>query len=131
MKYNDLTRRCFEQASCAGVLAGEGVYRGAAGSRGQGTWVNFDVQVDGTRLPLTMTDVRFRAFGCPHVIAVCEWLARQAIGLELGTALPAGVTPLSLGERFELPVPKRGRLLIIEDAWLAAMRARPSAGAAP
>ena len=35
-------------------------------------------------------------------------------------ALPEGVQDLS--ERFEVPVEKRGRLLIIEDAWVAAVK---------
>ncbi len=40
MKYNELTRRYFHAAPCAGVLAGG--FRGSAGSRARGTWVQFD-----------------------------------------------------------------------------------------
>ena len=65
---------------------------------------------------------RFLAFGCPHTIAVSAWIAEQAAGLPLRPALPESVQQLS--ERFAVPVEKRGRLLIIEDAWLAAVRLR-------
>jgi NifU-like protein involved in Fe-S cluster formation len=63
---------------------------------------------------------RFLAFGCPHTIAVAAWVAEQAAGQELRAALPETVQQLS--DRFAVPVEKRGRLLIVEDAWIAATR---------
>jgi hypothetical protein len=63
--------------------------------------------------------VRFLAFACPHVIAVAAWLAEQAVGQELRGQLPESVQ--SLRERFGVPVEKLGRLLLVEDAWKAAM----------
>jgi NifU-like protein involved in Fe-S cluster formation len=121
MKYNELTRRYFESASCAGVLAGPGSFRGAAGSRTQGTWVQFDLQVNSNSRVGTIQAARFLAFACPHVIAVSAWLAEQAVGQEVKGQLPESVE--SLSERFAVPVPKLGRLLIVEDAWIAAMSA--------
>ncbi len=119
MKYNDLTRRYFESAASAGVLAAPGTFRGAAGSRAQGTWVQFDVQVDTTARAGTIQAVRFLAFACPHVIAVSAWVAEQAVGSAASAQLPEGVQ--SLRERFGVPVEKLGRLLIVEDAWTAAL----------
>ncbi|HUE10204.1 MAG TPA: iron-sulfur cluster assembly scaffold protein [Steroidobacteraceae bacterium] len=119
MKYNELTRRYFESASCAGVLAGSAIFRGAAGSRAQGTWVQFDVQVNSKTRRGTIEAVRFLAFACPHVIAVAAWLAEQAVGQELRGQLPESVQ--SLSERFGVPVEKLGRLLLVEDAWNAAI----------
>jgi NifU-like protein involved in Fe-S cluster formation len=114
VKYSELTLHYFETAPQAGVLAGPDVYRGAAGSRMQGTWVQFDLQVSGG----IIQSARFLAFGCPHTIAVSAWVAEQAGGSVIRAALPEAVPHLS--ERFAVPPHKRGRLLIIEDAWAAA-----------
>jgi NifU-like protein involved in Fe-S cluster formation len=115
--YNDLTRRYFEAPANAGVLADPAVFRGSAGDRGHGTWVQFDLKTDAG----TVLDARFLAFGCPHVIAVSAWLAEQAVGRPLAAALPESVQ--TLRERFAIPPEKLGRLLVIEDAWAAAAAA--------
>ncbi|HMK86727.1 MAG TPA: iron-sulfur cluster assembly scaffold protein [Steroidobacteraceae bacterium] len=117
--YSELTRRYFESAARAGVLEGARCFRGSAGSRAQGTWVQFDVQLAPSARSLE--EARFLAFGCPHVIAVSSWVAERASGLELGARLPESVE--ALRERFAVPTEKLGRLLIIEDAWIAALRA--------
>jgi hypothetical protein len=121
MQYNELTRRYFESAACAGVLAGPGTARGSAGSRAQGTWVQFDVQVDSAPRAGVIKAARFLAFGCPHVIAVAAWLAEQAVGRHPIAQLPESLP--SLRQRFALPVEKLGRLLTVEDAWIAALSA--------
>jgi NifU-like protein involved in Fe-S cluster formation len=117
LKYNQLTLQYFESAANAGVLSGSDVCRGAAGSRAQGTWVQFDLQERAGNIEAA----RFLAFGCPHTIAVSAWVAEHAPGSLIRAALPESVQDLS--ERFAVPVQKRGRLLIIEDAWLAAVNA--------
>jgi NifU-like protein involved in Fe-S cluster formation len=131
MRYSELTRRYFETAPSAGVL-GAGSCRGAAGSRACGTWVQFDVLASPasspSHAPGTVRAVRFLAFGCPHVIAVSAWLAEQAVGGAAVARLPESVH--ALRERFGVPVEKLGRLLVIEDAWLAAMRATAHGGPA-
>jgi len=114
MNYSELTLRYFETAAGAGVLTGPGTFRGAAGRREQGTWVQFDLEVDSG----VIRAVRFLVFGCPHTIAVSAWVAEQEVGRGVAAALPESVADLS--ERFTVPVHKRGRLLIIEDAWVAA-----------
>jgi NifU-like protein involved in Fe-S cluster formation len=119
MKYNDLTRYYFETAALAGVLGGSGALRGAAGSRAHGTWVQFEVRAAAG----IIETARFLAFACPHTIAVSAWVAERAIGQDLKAALPESVQDLS--ERFAVPVEKKGRLLIIEDAWIAAVSAAP------
>jgi NifU-like protein involved in Fe-S cluster formation len=121
MKYNELTRHYFENAASAGVLVGPCIFRGAAGSRAQGAWVQFDVQVDANSRMGAIQAVRFLAFACPHVIAVSAWLSDQAVGRDLTPRLPESVQ--SLRERFGVPVEKLGRLLMVEDAWIAALRA--------
>ena len=125
MKYSELTLRYFESAPGAGVLSGADAFRGAAGSRGRGTWVQFDLQVSSG----TIQAARFQALGCPHTIAVAAWVVEQAIGRGVRTALPETLEDLS--KRFAVPVEKRGRLLIIEDAWAAAAVAAGLAGGEP
>ncbi len=118
MNYSELTQRYFEAATDrAGTLAGPRVLRGEAGSIAQGTWVSFEARAGaGGRLE----EARFLAFGCPHVIAICAWLAEQAIG-----ALPqsTGEPVQALRERFCVPYEKLGRLLVVEDAWVACVGA--------
>jgi NifU-like protein involved in Fe-S cluster formation len=115
MNYNELTRNYFESARNAGELQGPGVFRGAAGNHAQGTWVQFDLQIkEGT-----VSAAKFLAFACPHTIAVAAWLAEQAVGRHVVPQLPESVQ--ALRDRFGVPVEKMGRLLIIEDAWLAAV----------
>lgn len=123
MNYNEPTLRYFETAAAAGILTGPQVFRGTAGSRTQGTWVQFDLQVAAGIIQAA----RFLAFGCPHTIAASAWVAEHAAGQALRAALPESVEGLS--ERFAVPVEKRGRLLIIEDAWTAAAMAAADAGA--
>jgi hypothetical protein len=123
VNYSDLTLHYFLGAlnaqSAAGVemLAAPDVHRGAAGSRAQGTWVQFAVQV----VAGMIRAARFLAFGCPHTIAVSAWVVEHAVGQGVQPALPETVARLC--ERFAVPVEKRGRLLTIEDAWTSAVAA--------
>jgi hypothetical protein len=119
VNYSPLTWRHFENPSCAGVLTGAAVRRGRAGSRALGTWVQFDVRMLRGTPESSVAEVRFLAYGCPHVIAVADWLALQAVDGSGEPILPESVH--ALRERFEVPIEKLGRLLIVEDAWIAAL----------
>lgn len=118
MNYSELTLHYFETAPGAGVLEGPGILRGAAGSRAQGTWVQFDVKVAAG----CIESARFLAFACPHTIAVSAWVVEHAAGRAAQAVLPESVQELSA--RFDVPVEKRGRLLIVEDAWRNAFEGR-------
>jgi hypothetical protein len=122
MNYNDCTRKYFEATPGAGELApGPGVSRGAAGSRQRGTWVQFDLAwrrgPDATRIE----SARFLAFACPHTIAVAAWVAERAAGRAPDPDLPEPLA--AIAERFAVPTPKLGRLLVVQDAWAAAVTA--------
>jgi hypothetical protein len=117
VKYSELTRRYFESPPAVGELTGTGVFRGAAGNREQGTWVQFDLQCESG----TIKAARFLAFACPHTIAAAAWVAERSVGVAGLRELPDSVQHLR--DRFAVPVEKMGRLLIIEDAWLAAAAA--------
>jgi len=122
MNYSELTRRYFETAGAAGVLSGECVGRGAAGSRRIGTWVQFDIQVEPGHEPQPrIVAARFLAFGCPHTIAAAAWVCERAVGTFCAAALPEPAQALC--RRFEAPAEKLGRMLVIEDAWAAAAAA--------
>jgi hypothetical protein len=129
MNYNELTRRYFDEAPCAGTFDEPGRFRGAAGDRAQGAWVQFDVRAIAGSTPAVIEAVRFQAFGCPHLIAVAAWLAEHAPRLPVDARLPQSVRELR--ERFAVPVEKTGRLLLVEDAWIAAMRATLGSGGVP
>jgi NifU-like protein involved in Fe-S cluster formation len=118
MIYNELTRRLFENPGSVGTLEGTTCARGAAGSRAQGTWVQFDVRLTASH---AVGAVRFQAFGCPHVIAGAALIAEEAVGT--GTTPSAAHGARALRERLEAPLEKLGRLLVVEDAWRAALTA--------
>jgi NifU-like N terminal domain len=106
-----------------GATAGNGhVVCGEAGREALGTRVRFALRFLGGRV----VEARYRAYGCPHTLATCEWLARQLEGRPFsgGTPEALGVgSPLEWSERLGLPTAKLGRLLVIEDALQAAIEA--------
>ncbi|MEE4185216.1 MAG: hypothetical protein V2J12_05575 [Gammaproteobacteria bacterium] len=64
-------------------------------------------------------NVGFRAWGCPHIIAVCHGLAER---LE-GTTVEAAPTALDgwllhLGKELDIPAEKAVKILIIKDTLL-------------
>jgi NifU-like protein involved in Fe-S cluster formation len=90
--------------------------RGEAAEPGGGCQVKLSAGVSGQ----VYREVRHRVFGCPHLIAAAEEWCRRSEGRP--------VTAASRFERAELmsllrvPVEKAGRILLLEDAWLALCR---------
>ena len=132
MKYSELTLHYFQTAPATGVLTGPDVYRGAAGNRAQGTWVQFDLRVSGGIIHAA----RFLAFACPHTIAATAWVAEHAGGplspappgslggdagddvvhcgegdLELISVQPAGKRPMAAGDWRRGVRPQAGEIL--------------------
>jgi cysteine desulfurase len=96
-----------EQACCDTVLTGE------AGGPGHETWVRFHLTIeDGI-----VKAARFKASGCPHTLAVMEWLIGKLPGRTRADGVPGN--PASWAEALSVPVEKLGRLLVVEDALLA------------
>jgi hypothetical protein len=73
------------------------------------------LQLDGPQL----VEVRYCAYGCPHTLAACEWLAQR---LESGARDLIG-GPADWAQQLQIPPAKMGRLLVIEDALRAALAA--------
>jgi cysteine desulfurase len=93
---------------------------GEAGGPGQETWVRFHLTVaDGI-----VKAARFKAYGCPHTLAVVDWLTQRLPGRTRDQGLPG--TPTSWAEALSVPIEKLGRLLVVEDALLAAFAHWPS-----
>ena len=115
--YNALVRELFltAQPVRAGAVAGRWV-NGEAGSIAAGTWVRLKLQIQDARV----TDARFQVYGCPHTVAAAAWLVRQIRGRAVVQLLPEGIAELC--KPLEVPVEKRGRLLLIEDAARACER---------
>ena len=122
MRYNQLTWEHFTTAGFAGVLTGDDVARAAAGSAAQGTWVQFDLRAKPrSYAPAQIIEARFLAFGCPHTIAIADWLAGRAVGRSAEARMPVPVGELQ--QIFGVPMEKLGRLFVVEDAWIDAVQA--------
>ena len=83
---------------------------GAAGSTESGVRVVVTADLAEGRLQ----NVGFRLFACPHIIACCNWLAEQLEG-QPAEALREVVIE-QLRQKFDIPVEKAGKLLILKDA---------------
>jgi cysteine desulfurase len=83
---------------------------GEAGGPGQETWVRFDLAIRDD----IVKDARFKAYGCPHTLAVASWLASQLPGRRRDALIPG--SPADWASAQAVPVEKLGRLLVVEDA---------------
>lgn len=119
--YSDRVRALFQALEGAGDLpqaAGLAV-SGEAVALDRLAWVRFAARIEGGRV----SECRFQAFGCPHTLAAASLAAARLRGAALA-ALPT-LDAVELGRELEAPAEKRGRLLVVEDAWqdlLAGMR---------
>jgi NifU-like protein involved in Fe-S cluster formation len=117
--YNDAVRRLFENPRHAGdadarypAVVSADVSESDAGFR-----VLLAAEMDGNEI----RRLRFRVFGCPHLIAAAEELCSRLEG-KAPTALQ-DVPVTQLMELLEVPVEKTGRMLLLEDAAHALARA--------
>jgi hypothetical protein len=112
-----IRRLCARPAHAGDLSPGHGPsVEGEAGAPECGAWVRFAVCVSEG----LVREARFRAWGCPHVLAACELAAGRMEGHPPGR--PEGVSGASLARELAVPPEKMGRLLVIEDA-LAALAA--------
>lgn len=117
--YNDAVRHRFENPLHAGdpdarypfVVTAE-YSRSDAGFK-----VRLGAEMDGGKI----RRLRFRAFGCPHLIAAAEELCRRIEGGPAEALQDVPVTQLM--EQLDVPVEKTGRILLLEDAAHALGRA--------
>jgi len=87
-----------------------------AGTREAGTWIQVNLSFRGQ----TIEQASIVAYGCPYTLKVCEWLGGQLKGRRLEEAACGG--PRDWASANEVPEERLTRLLVIEDALLAALR---------
>ena len=104
--YSDRVRRLFDAPAHAGQLdSGCRVQQ-----QGQGVSVELSMQLAGE----TMSVLRFRAYGCPHLIAAAEAFCQAYEGRAV-TEL-ADFSAVELIGELPVPIEKTGRILVLEDA---------------
>jgi len=113
-----LTRRYFRAPARVPQFPAEAlpadVRQGRAGRVPDGTQVLFELKIaDGI-----VKSARFSAYGCPHTVAVVSWVCEVLEGSRPDAGLLG--TPADWARKFDVPAEKLGRLLIVEDALLAA-----------
>lgn len=115
--YNDELRRLFASPAHAGDRPG-GTRTATAEASASAT--GYRVRLSASEEAGRLTAVRFRAFGCPHLLAAAEAFCAEVEG-QPATALLVPRVP-ALMERLAVPVEKTGRLLLLEDAAEALAR---------
>ena len=121
--YSRRVRTRFSSPVHAGTLpAGTGErLRGEAEAFERRAWVCFEVRVQDGQI----ADGRFRAWGCPHVIAACDLALERLLGRPLAAA--GDLRARTLADELEAPAGKLGSLLVVEDALRALAAARTRA----
>ena len=97
-------------AAPAHAATGPGVITGRAGDREQGAEVVLLLRLAQGRV----AEARYRAFGCPHLLAAASWLTERLVG-----CVRADLERWDWREAagaVEVPPAKFGRLLTLQDA---------------
>ncbi len=94
---------------------------GAAGDADHGARVELEFMVEQGRVARG----RFRAFGCPHLVAAASWVTDRLRGANRDDL--AAWDWREAAEALEVPAAKFGRLLTLQDAVRDVARNWPSA----
>jgi NifU-like protein involved in Fe-S cluster formation len=111
-RYSQTVRQLFAAAPLSGALPSGPGRRclGEAQALDRGAWVRLELRLqDGI-----VADARFRAWGCPHLIAACALVTGRLVGKRVPEA--CHLDPLELSRELEVPADKLGRLLVLQDA---------------
>ena len=118
--YSPRVRALFREPRHAGDAGGstDGLTDGStitasAAEGGAGARIVLTAATDGARL----TTFRFRAFGCPHLVAAAESTCERFEGGPVEALDEFSVAGLM--RELDVPVEKTGRLLTLEDALTA------------
>lgn len=101
-----------------GAPPGEGWMAGEAGSLREGARIRCFLKIDSAG---RISAIEFRAATCPQVRAVLEWLGRSVV--DRPASQPTAEGPRAWAQQFGVPTEKLGRLLRVEDAMRAALKA--------
>ena len=110
--YNEAVRRYFESPVHAGTLDGnyDEVLVSDASESGNAVRVVLCAGLKDGKI----ASIRFRARGCPHLVAATELICGDLEGTDRGELTDLVV--LERLDKLEIPVTKRGRMLLIADA---------------
>ncbi len=114
MLYNALVEDHFQRPRNPALADCPDSLEGAAGSVERGTWIAFQLRLGPDR---AVRGARFRAYGCPHTIALASWLTEFLPG-----RVVAGNFTLDrqrVVQVLELPVEKTHCVIVAEDALRA------------
>lgn len=115
MRYSEQVLEHFERPRNVAEAATGRAAIGRAGSEEAGAIVEFRLaQEDGC-----VTRLAFRAWGCPHTIAVASWLTGQLTGRGIDELLPLDVDEIA--SALGVPPEKWHCVLVAEDALRAAL----------
>ena len=104
--YSAAVRELFASPTHTGLVAGGT----AVLAEDQGVRVEFSASVDQGRI----STLRFRAWGCPHLIAAAEWVCQHYEG---GPVQALEIFPSArIMDDLAVPTEKTGRILVLEDA---------------
>jgi NifU-like protein involved in Fe-S cluster formation len=121
-RYGAEVRRRMREFPGAGQLApGVTTANGGAGDAEHGARVEFEFLVEQGRVARG----RFRAFGCPHLVAAASWVTDRLRGATRDEL--AAWDWREVADALEVPPAKFGRLLTVQDAVQDAARNWPAA----
>jgi NifU-like protein involved in Fe-S cluster formation len=110
--YSEEVRRLFAEPAHAGDLPPGGARTATAESSESAGGCR--VRLSASEAAGRLSAVRFRVFGCPHLVAAAEAFCADLEGQPI-PALREPVVP-ALMARLAVPVEKTGRLLLLENA---------------
>lgn len=117
--YSARVRDCFFHPRHAGDIGGAVCARG----EDQGVRLSLCATTRGARIE----KLRFKAWGCPHVIAAAETFCREFEGEDAAALLDFSANDLI--SILPVPVEKTGRILVLEDVVHTLGRLLRTAGA--
>ena len=104
--YNSLVRKLFANTAHAGSVAA------AVSAEKSGQGVRIELSASGT--DGAIEQLRFSAWGCPHLIAAAEAVCAEYEGQTASQLEEFSVADLM--QRLAVPAEKSGRILVLEDA---------------
>jgi NifU-like protein involved in Fe-S cluster formation len=109
-------------AGAGDLPPGPDVLTARAGDREQGAEVVLQARVTDGRV----AELRYRVFGCPHLLAAASWLTGRLQGLDRDALLAWDWREVSTA--LEVPPAKFGRMLVLQDAVRSLARNWPGSG---
>lgn len=113
--YNPVVLAAFANPVHAGDLAGRyrRIRRSAVSASETGPRLELSAGIDDGKI----AEIRFRAWGCPYLIAAAEWACERLEGRSI-EALET-ISANDLAAALSVPVAKTGVVLLVEDAIAA------------